>query len=155
SRCNIEGTERLVDSTMSEQHGFDDIRDMDVRFALLTVTKNPQPGRISNQPADEIETDAMRLAAADNIAEPEDTGTYSQHGGIGGDQSSSRQLARAVSGAGNEGAMILDSLDIAKIAIYATARCIENARNTGAPHRFNDIVRECRAFNEIDLRLGN
>ena len=37
----------------------------------LPSPEDPQPGRVVEQPADEVEADAVGLAGADDVAEPE------------------------------------------------------------------------------------
>ena len=55
---------------MGQQHRTDNVAHIDIRLALPAVAQDAQLGRILSQPTpDEVEADAMRLPAADHVAE--------------------------------------------------------------------------------------
>src|SRR6266853_938332 len=123
--------ETLFSLLVREQHGGDDVFDMDVGFALRAVAQNAQVVRQRLQTADEIEADSMRLARPHHVAEAESAGPDSEHRAIRSDQCFARKLAGAISGNWKKRAEVLSGLVLAQISIHAAPRRVEQLRCTG------------------------
>src|SRR5512132_782066 len=102
---------------MGGQNRVDDVLDVDVRLALLPVAKDSEPGRIFEEPTDEVEADTMSLPRADDVAEAEDPTCEAEHEAVRRDQGLGGQLARAVGGDGDHGPPVLVDLALAQIAV--------------------------------------
>ncbi len=138
---------------MRQQNRFDDVFHMNVGLALPAVAQDSQPIGLNAQPANKIEPDAVGLPGAHYVAEAERAGAQIEHCAIGRDQRLAGELAGAIGGDGNQRPEILLSFEILQIAIDAAAGGIEQIRRARAAHGFHNLLRQERAFAEIDVGL--
>src|SRR5271154_4772311 len=99
---NVIDLEILSSDLMRLEDRFHHVIDVDIRLALRTIPQYAEPVRLSAQPANEIEPDAVRLARAHHVAETERAGGQAEHRAIRSDQCLARQLTGPVSGDRNQ-----------------------------------------------------
>ena len=56
-------------ASTTPEHGIDDIGHQDIGLGLASVPHHRQFGRVFTEPANEVETDSVRLASPDDVAE--------------------------------------------------------------------------------------
>src|SRR5262245_6216858 len=140
---------------MGRQNGVDDIVDVDVRLALPAVPEDRQLRSVLEQPADEVEADAVRLPRPDDVAEAEDQPREPEHEAVGGDERLASELARAVGRDRHERSPVLVDLELAEVAVDAAPRGVEDAGGLRLAHGLEDVMREPRALVEVDRGLGH
>ncbi len=105
------------------------------------------------QPAREVEADAVGLARADHVPEPETAAGEPEHVGVAGDERLASQLAGAVRRDGNQRPHVLRPLARAELAVDAAAGGVEDPLGAGGAHRLDDRAGERGPLGEVDGRL--
>ena len=132
----------------------DDVLDVHIGLALPPVAEDAQAGRVGEKPADEVESDSVRLARSDDVAEAVAPGRDIEHGRVGAEQRLPGQFAGAVRGDGKHRAVVLARLDLAEVAVDPAARGVEDELDAAPSSRLGHVVGEQRALVEVDGRVG-
>ena len=96
---------------------------MDVGLALVAVAQDREAGGIGEEAADEVIADSVRLAGADDVAEPEHAPRQSEHVAVRRDERLSGELAGAVGRDRHEGAVAHDAEEVVGGELHRERSC--------------------------------
>ena len=108
---------------------------------------------IARQPAKEVIAHSVSLTGADDVAEPKNEATKTEHVAVRGDQGFSGQLAGAIGGNRQQRTMVLVNLLLTKVPVDATPGRVHDPSRTRQPHSFQNMVSQNSSGIEIDRRF--